>query len=580
MATASDLDRVSMVVLRYMRGPFFALLFVYAIGILGMSLIPGYDADGNEQRMSLFHSFYFFTYTATTTGFGEIPQAFSDEQRLWAIFCLYTGVIAWLYAIGSIIRLLQNPYFLLAISEYRFTRTVKGLSDSFFIICGFGDTGSLLARGLSDHHMRAVIIDDDLERIKALSLRDYNLMMPGLCADASNPKHLVNAGIERPNCKAIIILTNNENNNLKIAVMARFLNQSVRVICRSTTPRYERHLKELDNVTVIDPFEIFAQLLSMSIQSPALHNLNSWLVRAKGTRLGEPINAPKGHWILCGYGRMGQWLHNYFKKQAIQSTIIDPKIDPGQPSGNVIATHADHQALIQADIENAVGIVAGTNSDTDNLSILLCAQSLNPDIFSIARQNKHEDQLAFDAAQSNLTLQPSLTTARRILKILISPMVQSLIDDLLQRDESYTQHLNQRLIQTLGHRSPHLWCVTLSKTKSIAAHDHLVDGKLLKLHDIMKDPRDSKTSLSCVAFMINRGGQYQMLPDDSHALMADDEILFCGTSNSKQLLTATLNNAYTLHYLITGHDLPRGYFFSWWSNRNSATPARPAPGSD
>jgi len=36
MASTSDLDRVSMVVLRYMRGPIFALIVVYAIGITGM----------------------------------------------------------------------------------------------------------------------------------------------------------------------------------------------------------------------------------------------------------------------------------------------------------------------------------------------------------------------------------------------------------------------------------------------------------------------------------------------------------------------------------------------------------------
>ena len=78
MASSSDLERVSMVVLRYMRGPVFVLIFVYAIGITGMSLIPGYDSDGNVQYMSLFHSFYFFTYTATTTGFGEIPTEFTD----------------------------------------------------------------------------------------------------------------------------------------------------------------------------------------------------------------------------------------------------------------------------------------------------------------------------------------------------------------------------------------------------------------------------------------------------------------------------------------------------------------------
>ena len=39
MATTSDLDRVSMVVLRYMRRPIFALVIVYAIGITGITLI-------------------------------------------------------------------------------------------------------------------------------------------------------------------------------------------------------------------------------------------------------------------------------------------------------------------------------------------------------------------------------------------------------------------------------------------------------------------------------------------------------------------------------------------------------------
>ena len=47
MATTSELDRVSMVVLSYMRGPVLVLIIVYAIGITGMALIPGQDADGN-----------------------------------------------------------------------------------------------------------------------------------------------------------------------------------------------------------------------------------------------------------------------------------------------------------------------------------------------------------------------------------------------------------------------------------------------------------------------------------------------------------------------------------------------------
>jgi hypothetical protein len=183
----SDLDRVTMVVLRHMRRPVFALIIVYAVGITGMALIPGTGTDGDPKHMSLFHAFYFFTYTATTTGFGEIPHAFNDKQRLWAIFCLYTGAIAWLYAIGSIIRLVQNPHFTTAVNKHGFARGVSRLTDPFVIICGFGDTGSLLARGLSDHNIRATVLDRDPERIKAFAVRDYRVRMFGLCAQPGVP---------------------------------------------------------------------------------------------------------------------------------------------------------------------------------------------------------------------------------------------------------------------------------------------------------------------------------------------------------------------------------------------------------
>ena len=108
MSHASQLDRVANIVLRFMRKPLLVLVSVYAISILGMVLMPGQDAAGNPQRMSFFHAFYFMTYTATTTGFGELPVEFTNAQRMWAIVSLYMSVIAWFYANGSIIGLIQN----------------------------------------------------------------------------------------------------------------------------------------------------------------------------------------------------------------------------------------------------------------------------------------------------------------------------------------------------------------------------------------------------------------------------------------------------------------------------------------
>ena len=563
MAATSELNRVTMVVLRHIRRPVFVLIIVYAIGITGMALIPGKDADGNVEYMSLFHAFYFFTYTATTTGFGEIPNAFTDAQRLWTIFCLYMGVVSWLYTISSIWRLVQNPHFLLALNEHQFANTVKRIKHPFFIICGFGDTGSLLARGLSENWFGAVVLDTDPERIKALALRDYHVKMPGLCADPAIPKHLVDAGVEMDNCKAIVVLTMDEEVNLQISVMARFLNPDLPILCRSTSARHSEHLSTLGKVTVINPFEIFAQLLSMSITAPRLHNLNSSLVRTKGIKLGEPLDVPTGEWILCGYGRMGRWLHKYFVKHGIRPVIIDP--DAGEVAGatKIIHGHANLKSLREAGIEHCAGIVAGTDHDHDNLSILMSVRALRPGAFTIMRQNTHENQIAFDAANAGLILQSSLTTARRILKHLISPQIQILIDYLRDQGEEVTKQVVDQLKVAIGENQPHLWRSNLCASEASAVIEHLNSGSTLKLGELIRNPYDLSASISCVVLAIQRDGLRIMLPTDDETLQLGDEILFCGTELSENMLSATMNNDYTLQYLISGIDPPRGYVFSW-----------------
>ncbi len=567
MATTSELDRVSMIVLRYMRGPIFVLIVVYAIGITGMALIPGQDADGNPAHMSLFHAFYFFTYTATTTGFGEIPNGFTDAQRLWAIFCIYIGVVAWLYAIGSIFRLVQNPHFLLALNEHRFARSVRAIRQPFYIVCGFGDTGSLLARGLSDHWLRGVIIDIDPERIKALRLRDYNVHMPGLCADPTVPKHLIDAGIRMADCRALVILTVNEEINTRVATMARLLNPELHILCRSSSRRHIEQLKSLGNVTIINPFEIFAQLLSMAITAPRLHNLNSCLVRNPMARLGEPIEVPTGDWIVCGYGRMGRWMCRHFVDNGIKPVIIDPEAKHLEGAARIINDHANRESLQAAGIDHAAGVVAGTDSDHVNLNILMSVKALKPDAFTIVRQNSHENQIAFDAARADLVLQSSLTTARRVLKHLISPQVQHFVEFLRGQGEDICQQAVERLKSTVGDRPLHLWQVTLRSSKAEAVIEHLAAKRSLTLGELRRDPRDLDASLPCMPLSIERGERRIMLPADDEPLRVGDKLLFCGTEHGQPLLAATMNNAYTLEYLVSGEDRPRGYLFRWLDER-------------
>ena len=566
MAKGSDLDRVTAIVLQEMRNPLIVLLGVYSLGIAVMVMIPGTDG----QPMGIFHAFYFMTYTATTTGFGELPLEFSDGQRMWATVCLYMSVIAWIYGIGTIIRLIQNPHFTLAVDQTRFARSVARIREPFFIICGFGDTGSLLARGLSDRRMNAVIIDTDMERIKALRLRDYTVAMPGLEGDASVPKNLTDAGLTRSDCRGVILLTGDEDVNLKIAVMTRLLNPAAEVICRSTTRAHEEELKGLGSVVLTDPFETFARELGFALHQPPLHTLDEWLVGVH-VSLSTLISYPQGTWVLCGYGKLGHWLYRSLSDWGVNTVVVDPNVDVAAEVSRGIAGLATRANLEKAGIESASGVIAATNSDADNLAILLIARNLNPGAQLIVRQNSHENELAFNAASADLIMQPSLVTARRILLRLVSPLILDMLEYLEKNPALLSDVVLPRLRDTVRESSPSLWTIKLTTADSSVLVALLEEGGELPLASLFNDARDRSKTLPAVPLVLARGNEQTIMPDAETRLQVDDEVLVCSTSAAMSRLQTNLSSQHTVTYLVTGEDPARGWLMSWFG---SLTPVK------
>ncbi len=565
MAKGSDLDRVTAIVLREIRPPLIVLIGVYSLGIGVMMLIPGPDGEA----MGIFHAFYFMTYTATTTGFGELPHEFSDGQRLWATICLYLSVIAWIYAIGTIISKVQNPHFTRALAQARFARAVRRIHEPFVIICGFGDTGSLLARGLSDRRRVGVVIDSDVERIKALSMRDYTVTMPGLEGDASVPKNLLDAGLTLPNCHHVVLLTSDESVNLKIAVMVRLLNPAAKIVCRSVSRDHDEALKGLGAVEVVDPYETWARELGLALYQPSLHTLDEWLVGAHGVTLEQLVSHPRGRWVLCGYGQLGRTLYRVLDGWGVELVVIDPEIDGAEGVEEGIAGLATRVNLERAGVAQAAGVVAATNSDADNLAVLLTARALNKKAHLIVRQNHHENELAFNAASADLIMQPSLVTARRILLQLISPLIQSWLDYLEGHPEVLEDQVLPRLRTRVGATNPALWTLRVDAASAGAVVEQLRSREVTVRH-LLLDARDRDRQLSCVALAIERGDRMLMLPDDHERLEVGDELLFCSRSRAERLIRANLANPYTFGYLVDGVVPPRSAALAWLTR--SATP--------
>ncbi|MFN3919927.1 MAG: potassium channel family protein [Methylohalobius sp.] len=574
MAPKLNLPRthqITFLILREMRTPMLVLISVYAVAILGMTLMP---AKGGGH-MSIFHAFYFVMYTATTTGFGEVPREFSDAQRLWASGCLFITVIAWLYAIGSVIRLLQNVHFQRALAEDRFVSAVRRLPGDFFILCGFGDTGSILARGLSDAGIAAVILEQDEVRIKTLRLRDYSVPMPGLCCDATLPQHLLEARLQSPHCRGVVALTGDEEANLKIAAVARLLNPKVRIIVKSGSQVHEETLLTLGRRThFVDPFKTFAKELGAAICNPYLYLFSQWLARARGVTLEKEISPlPKGHWIICGFGRMGREVYKVLTEFGLSVAVISES-ETEEQVDIFIRGSATAKTLKAAGIEQAVGVVAATDDDGRNLSILINARALNPKVFTIVRQNRHQNELAFSAADADIIMQPSLITARRILFMLTAPLLRRFFIYLLDAQASQPEVITD-LIKCLRHavgtHPPHLFTIKVLKAHTPALWSALEAGAAITLGDLLRDPRDRRVQLHTVPLLVRSDDGTIYLPKGNYRLRQNDRILLCGTESAHRLLEATVHNEYTLYYLVTGQDMPRAYWMRWlrrWQGQN------------
>jgi voltage-gated potassium channel len=571
------LGRVSFIVLRNMRTPLIVLICVYAISMLGMVLMPGLpDKTGVPTHMSFFHAFYFLAYTATTTGFGELPTPFSNAQRLWAIVCLYISVVTWIYAVGKIISLIKNPHLQSAFAEETFTQAVKKKSSEYYLVCGFGDTGSLLLRGLTDAGLSAVVIDENQERIQALDLRDYKTKVLGLCADAAFPRYLIDAGIERKKCIGVLILSNNEEANLKVAVSARILRPDIKIICRSTSVENEAEILAIGgDVHVVDPFRVFASYLSMMIYNPTIQILNEWMSGAPNAALDRNICPLRGgKWILCGHGRMGRIVYQKLVDKNIDITVVEPALEKIEDiAESAIHGRANLENLEKAGLNECVGIIAGTDNDTFNLSMIHQANRNHPSLFSVVRQNQHANEVLFKAADVDYIMQPSLVIARMVLFMLTAPLLKSFFSHLrlvYENDPSLLADITNRFALEVGGDRPTIKTYTISQKQTPAVYQKLFEQTTVSLADSYRDPADRKNFLKVIPLVHRRGRTIKVLPSNDLELMAEDEVLFCIKPSDKVTFEANLTNVHTLGYLLTGEEPIRSGFLRWLKRNEEA----------
>ena len=551
-------------IFRRMRQPLLTLVVTYAVAVLGLSLIPGRDDAGQVWHMDLFHAFYFVSFMATTIGFGEIPYAFTDAQRLWVTFFLYATVIVWIYALGTMLALVQDQTFQQALTENRFARRIRQMRESFYLVCGYGETGSALVRALTERDHSVVTIDIDPVRVNLLQLDNLRQYVPALEGDASRPLHLLEAGLKHRCCQGVVALTNDNEVNLKIAITSKLLHPDIRVICRSDSHDVEANMASFGTDHIINPFDTFSQHLSTALQAPGLYLLHAWLTGGRHYRLAEPVYPPsEGHWIVCGYGRFGKAICECLKQQGIEPVVIeaDPEIT-GLPDADFVSGRGtEAKTLQEAGIERAVGLVAGTDNDVNNLSIIMTARELCPELFAILRQNQKENQSIINAVNADMVMHPSAIIANRIRVLLGTPLLYRFINLAMHETDAWACQLVSRISALLDTNGPAIWESELNGDQALAVTALLAQGRQVRLADLLADPRAREQCLPAIPLLLKRAGQLTMLPPPESRLQAGDRLLFCGRLSARERMGWCLQNIHALNYITTGESDSGGWLW-------------------
>jgi len=546
------------IVLHRIRVPFLVIIVTYTISIIGLLLIDGVDDKGNIYHMTIFDAFYFISYTATTIGFGETPYAFTYPQKLWVSFSIYLTVLGWFYGIGTVVSLLQDKILLNELKRAKFRRNVKNLRQRFIIVLGYNPiTAAIISKAL-EYDIRTVVIESDEFRVNELLLESFTPYVPVLLSDASSPNILEDAGIKKSNCKAIVSLFSDDKLNLKIAVMSKLLNKNLKLAVKATTTNQAENLLDIGVDIIANPFSIISKEIDIAFKAPNVLKLEKWIYKLDNLNALTP-KFPIGKYIICGFGRMGKYLHRRLSDNNIDLVFIEldeKKVTDFIKNSNVsviIGDADDKETLTKASIGECVAIIAATNDDTINLSILSSAKKLNPNIMTIARENDLGHFSMFENSKINHIFLPSNILIHKTTNALINPLSDIFIQELIHQDEVWASKLVRRLIETID-ENPILFELEIDKYEAPEVYKHLKENNSLNLSIFKTSLYNRELNNNVVPLALVRGEERLLTPSWDEEIFVKDKILFACDEFAKNDIEYIAQNIYEFHYAYSGKE--------------------------
>jgi voltage-gated potassium channel len=150
-------------------------------------------------------------------------------------------------------------------------------------------------------------------------------------------------------------------------------------------------------------------------------------------KLEKKIRGQKGHYIICGYGRVGSSICEALGSKPIGIVVIER--DPARVAKlnernilHVAGEATDEENLIRANVQQARGLIAALKTDSDNVYVILSARQLNSDLFIMARSGEERSERKLIAAGADKVVCPYSMGAHRMAQTILRPTVTDFLE--------------------------------------------------------------------------------------------------------------------------------------------------------
>ena len=151
-------------------------------------------------------------------------------------------------------------------------------------------------------------------------------------------------------------------------------------------------------------------------------------------RTRNMIEKLEGHYIVCGFGRLGRGAADELAARAdVPFVVIDKneeRVERAMKLGmlGVAADASSDEALRDVGIDKAHGLIATLASDADNLFLILSAKALNSRLHLAARVDEEASEQKMRRAGADFVFAPYKSTGHRMAQALLKPHVHQFIN--------------------------------------------------------------------------------------------------------------------------------------------------------